>query len=299
MSERSDIDRLLRHWFDDGPTSMPDRVVDVVADRISHERQRTAWRLPWRPLDMNPTIKVGAALAAVLVIVVIGWNLLASGSPGVGGPAATSSPSPSPTPTATRSTNPATSAGTWPDARGPLVPGSYVTEVAGVEIALTIPPGANGWEGGDPNFVGVPPFVDPPGGVLLAFNNVTRLMREPCLDHAPLEVEGMEPLVATWSDLPHAKVQGPDEVQFGGFPAVHLRIAIDADVSECIVEAIALYYAGNTLRVVGAGQTIDLWVVDIDGATLVVEASSVPGARVADLGILDEIVDSVTLARIE
>ena len=61
MNERADIDRVLRRWFDDGPSTMPDRVVDVVAERIAVEHQRPARRLPWRLRDINPTLKIGAA----------------------------------------------------------------------------------------------------------------------------------------------------------------------------------------------------------------------------------------------
>jgi hypothetical protein len=73
---------------------MPDRVVDVVADRIGHQRQRPAWRLRWRPYEMNSTVKIAAAIAAVLVLAVVGWNLM-PGRSGVvgGGPSPTASPS--------------------------------------------------------------------------------------------------------------------------------------------------------------------------------------------------------------
>ncbi len=53
MNERSEIERALNIWFDDGPTRMPDRVVTVVADRIGSTRQRRRWRLQRRLLDMN------------------------------------------------------------------------------------------------------------------------------------------------------------------------------------------------------------------------------------------------------
>ena len=92
MNQRSDIDRLLRHWMDDGPTRMPDRIVDVVADRISVQRQRRPWRL-FRRLPMNQLFKLGAAAAAALVIAVVAWDLL----PGRTGPASTPSPTPTPT----------------------------------------------------------------------------------------------------------------------------------------------------------------------------------------------------------
>lgn len=103
MNEHSDMDRVLRTWFESGPSSMPDRVVDVVSDRIGRERQRPAWRLRWRPYQMNSTVKIAAALAAVLVLAVVGWNLMPGRSGGVGGgpsptvsPSAESSPSTSP-----------------------------------------------------------------------------------------------------------------------------------------------------------------------------------------------------------
>ena len=43
MTQQRDIERLLDQWFSDGPTEAPDRVIDIVADRI--ERQSTATRM--------------------------------------------------------------------------------------------------------------------------------------------------------------------------------------------------------------------------------------------------------------
>ena len=48
MTQQRDIERLLDHWFSDGPDQAPDRVVDIVADRIERQPQRPAWRLHWR-----------------------------------------------------------------------------------------------------------------------------------------------------------------------------------------------------------------------------------------------------------
>ena len=50
MTQPRDIERLLDHWFADGSSVAPDRVVDVVADRIERQPQRPAWRLDWRHL---------------------------------------------------------------------------------------------------------------------------------------------------------------------------------------------------------------------------------------------------------
>jgi len=75
MNHPSDIDRVMQAWMADGPTAIPDRVVDVVAARIGVEHQRRGWPFPWRP-PMNPLFKFGAAAAAVLVVAVVAWNLL-------------------------------------------------------------------------------------------------------------------------------------------------------------------------------------------------------------------------------
>ena len=136
MNERSDISRVLRHWFDDGPSTMPDRVVDVVADRIARQRQLPARRLHWRHFGMNPTIKIGAAIAAVVVIAVAGFAFLGQPSDsGVGG-AASPVPSPSPAPSTSPSTAPSAGA-VFPEwfmpenggnGAGILPPGSVTTQ---------------------------------------------------------------------------------------------------------------------------------------------------------------------------
>ena len=66
MTHERDIERLLDHWFADGPTEAPDRVVDVVADRIGRQTQRPAWRLDWRQSDMTTPFKLATAVAAVI-----------------------------------------------------------------------------------------------------------------------------------------------------------------------------------------------------------------------------------------
>ena len=75
----------------DGPTAIPDRVVDVVAARIGVQRQRRAWPFP-RRTNVTTQIKLIAALAAVLVVAVVGYSLL-PGTTGPGGP--TTAPTPS------------------------------------------------------------------------------------------------------------------------------------------------------------------------------------------------------------
>jgi hypothetical protein len=144
MNERSDMDRVLRQWFDDGPSTMPDRVVDVVADRITRERQRPARRLHWRPFGMNSTIKIGAAIAAVLVLAIVGWNLLPGRSTGVAG----STPAPSPSPAITPSASPDDDASSAWAGAGVLPAGTHSSLRFVPAVTFTVPEGwTNGVDG--------------------------------------------------------------------------------------------------------------------------------------------------------
>lgn len=104
-AERSDFESALRHWFDDGPTTMPDRVVGVVAARISRQPQQRLWRLRGRPF-MNTYFKVAAGLAAALVLAFAAWQLLPGRGPSFGG-----QPTPTPAPSLAA---PASPMPTWP-----------------------------------------------------------------------------------------------------------------------------------------------------------------------------------------
>lgn len=105
MKPDRDIERLLDSWFADGPIEVPDRVIDVVADRIARQPQRPAWRLNWKDIHVNSTQRMVATAAAVILVAVVA--LAIAGRPtdsGIGNPAASPSPvqtttPPSPAPT--------------------------------------------------------------------------------------------------------------------------------------------------------------------------------------------------------
>ena len=147
MNKRSDTDRVLRNWLSDGPATMPDRVVEVVADRISRQPQRRTWRLD-RRLTMTPAFKFGIAAAAVLVVAVVGYNLLPrTGS--IGGPAPTATQAPSSAPTAAATVAPTKAAVTCddqgPDCVGPLTAGQHQSTAFSPALTYTVPTGWANW----------------------------------------------------------------------------------------------------------------------------------------------------------
>ncbi len=104
MTDDQRLSALIDSWLVEGPKRMPDRVVDVVSDRISHQSQRAAWRFPGRELHMPTYPRIAAAVAAIAIVAIGGIYLWGQpGAPGIGGPAATQSPSPSAVSTPTAS----------------------------------------------------------------------------------------------------------------------------------------------------------------------------------------------------
>jgi hypothetical protein len=99
MTHERDIERILSHWLGDGPTEVPDRVMNVIADRIVRQPQRPAWRLNWRDANMHTSLRAAAVLAAVVIFAVGAFYLRGPGSgPTTGGQGGTPSPIPTPTP---------------------------------------------------------------------------------------------------------------------------------------------------------------------------------------------------------
>ena len=95
MSTDRETTRVVRSWLDEGVTKLPDRVLDAVLDQVPATPQRRSGWSAWRSYRMNTYLKLAAAVAAVLVVAVVGYQLL-PGRGGFGGqPTLPPSPSPS------------------------------------------------------------------------------------------------------------------------------------------------------------------------------------------------------------
>ncbi|MEP7081581.1 MAG: nuclear transport factor 2 family protein [Chloroflexota bacterium] len=93
MSSDRDTTRIVRSWLLDGPTELPDRVLDAVLDQLpsTHQGRATWW--PARRLShMNTPMRFALGAVAIVIAVVLGINLLGSN---IGGPSPTPTPAPS------------------------------------------------------------------------------------------------------------------------------------------------------------------------------------------------------------
>jgi hypothetical protein len=297
MNERTDIERLLERWFDDGPSSMPDRVAVVVADRIHHRRQRRTWRLHWRPADMNLP-KLAAAALAVALVAVIGYALL-PGTSGSGGPVAspttslTATPTSSPAPPSDRPRP--TAAYIWP---ATLAGGTYTTRLIWdipFELRFTLP---DGWQSRDVEAFG------PTTGI--AFNLVGNTYRDPCgrVESDPPTGAAVADLADALATAPGFDVVGPRPASLDGAPASYLELTVRDDAG-CAAPGLWVDPPGSYN---GAGPkgppawwadrpNMRIWILDVDDVRLVFSALWSDAATAADLVELQGVIDSVRFLR--
>jgi hypothetical protein len=131
MTAERDFDRIAAAWLLDGPTELPDRVIDAVVDEIHLTRRRRALGLPWRFPTMTSPVRL-AALVAVVALIAIGALALGVGR---------SAPAPSEAPT----TAPATAAAVVPSVPStigvPVLDRTFTSDRMGYSIK--IPAGAS------------------------------------------------------------------------------------------------------------------------------------------------------------
>jgi hypothetical protein len=113
MTLDRDLDHVLDAWLTDGPTIVADRVIDGVAVRIVHQRQRPAWRLrAWRSYGMSTTLRA-VALAAALITALVAGTFVIVGGGNRGGPTAAPSVTAPPSSSASLTQTPAASISAW------------------------------------------------------------------------------------------------------------------------------------------------------------------------------------------
>ncbi len=156
MNTGLDIERILDIWFEDGPLTIAERVVDDALRTVGRTEQQRGWRsivrVPARPMQLRlaayVALVLGLALGTAVVAAVLGGRVL------VPAPVTTASPPPSPTasaavrPSATfvlRASKPPRPVGATLLLMGnPMTAGQTYTTLS-FEPAFTIA-GADGWQ---------------------------------------------------------------------------------------------------------------------------------------------------------
>jgi hypothetical protein len=255
MTRSPDLDPVVLAWFEDGPSTMPDRVLDVIADRISRQRQRRAWRLLGRS-NVNSQFKLIAAAAATVVLAVAGWNLLPKTS-SIGGPA-TAPPTPSPT------------ARPLPD--GTLPAGDYVMRAVPDDPMTFVITAPEGWQGFGGFFLGGPKASGVPDGVGISVNHDPEVVSAPCDSSAHTPAPGASPpsiddLVAAISARADLQVSGVADTTLAGYAGKRLEIQFPTPLA-CQTQY--LFAEPKGLYANGPANHWRVWLLDVRGQTAVV-----------------------------
>jgi hypothetical protein len=237
MTSERDIERLLDHWLAERPTQVADRVLDEVADQIARQPQQPAWLVLWRDSHVNSNLKPLLAVAAIVVIAVVGFAVLRPSSGSNVGGAATSSPAPSPSllPSASPSANavfPSWFTGERSGA-GILPAGGQTTRVFEGGVTFTVP---EGWVNHQDDAAGYELFPDSPANEAEYASNQRYAERVDLWRDATnwLICEPIRPQGSTAAELVDSLLANealttsePVDVSIGGLPGRQIDFQLD------------------------------------------------------------------------
>jgi hypothetical protein len=185
-----------------------------------------------------------------------------------------------------------------------LPAGDYSLDLPGTSVTFTVPTGWSSWT------YGVVPEEgsDPSGGVGVGFWVVGEVNPDPCrwgrdARESPLRppgVEGLAEALASQTTDGKKRPSTPAEnVTLAGHAGLELEIEVprDLDLSSCTQSKYVSWYAeprGGRYHQ-GNGQIDHLWILDVNGDRLVVDATYFPSTPETVRDQLWDIVDSVTL----
>jgi hypothetical protein len=296
MSAGRDISSVVRSWIREEEYESADNVLQAVLSQLDSTPQRRSWWPAWRSRRMNFYTKALAGAAAVLVVVVLGYQLLPGRTSISGGP--------SPTPISTTLPSPSSPATARPTAKpdlvppeGPLPPGRYPMNIEGIPMTFEI--ATNGWSSnGDFGFE-KPPFSDPVGAAFIVWeDDADGIFSDPCAEtRAPAVGPAALELAEAIASVPGVEVvTAPREISVDGRPGVEVAIRIP-DELPCPPDQYYLWYdetiAGNARYATDYGMTIRVWIIEENGHRIQLDGETYAGAKAAIRNELDAIVRSI------
>jgi hypothetical protein len=232
----------------------------------------------------------------VVVLALIGFNLLPR-TAGVGGPSsrlaptATTAPSPSPTPSAlsVNESGPV-----------PVEPGTYIAaDPFLVPVTFTVPAG---WEGN----IGGPYAVflqQASGGVgSIGFTVNQTVYANPChYDQGPLNPQpgpSVADLATALANLQGLTATTPTDVTLGGYQGKQLTLTAPASFAGCTLSPDGFRVWELPLGAtndMSPGERDRVWILDVGGERLVIDAPEMPGQTAATTAEVQGILGSIKI----
>lgn len=235
---------------------------------------------------MNNTAKLALAAAAVVVAAFLGIRFLAPGDVGIGGPG----PTPSPPLVQPDPTSPS-----------PLEPETYTTGSAFVvPLTVSLPAGWTGNTSG-PYLANVGKGTEEIGGVY--FQLFEQVAVDPCQSEQGFVDPPVGPtaddLVTALSNMPGIEVTDVSDVTVDGFSGTRLTISAPDSFDDCSLSddgyVIWRLPLGATYAP-GPGDATQVWILDVGGERLVIDAPDVPGSTEEERAEIQAVVDSLEIA---
>jgi hypothetical protein len=278
MTAPRNPDRLIRTYLIEdqatGQPEVPDHVYAAIRTGIEHTRQRAvlgSWGVP----DMNNNlVRVGLAVAAVVVIAIIAINLLPGSPPPGGGP----TPSPSVEPSEASPSSAPSTVGGLPEGPHLFASGQGdTTETDIPPLTVTIP--APGWDGDVGGAILLKNYPEPVGaGMIIFASQEYQVFGDPCSWSTTPDttVTTVDEFIAALSSQASRDASEPVEVTLDGYTgkAITLHVPDDADFSQCdqgnygtwVCEDPADLDADLPCGFVGGpGETSTEYILDVDG----------------------------------
>jgi hypothetical protein len=254
--------RVVRSWLREDEHESADRVLEIVLARLGSTPQRRSWWPVRRYAPLNTQLRLLIAVAAVVVVAVVGYQLLPRSSVvGPGGPTPSPIITPSPTPAPTASP---TQAPVVPSA-GPLAVGRHDLNLGGVHMTFAI---ANpGWvSNGDFGFDN----EEEHSGFIVWEDDADGVFSDPCTSTKAPPVgpsaADMANAIAGMSSI--ELVAGPEAFTIGGKPAQMVMVRMP-DPLPCKYDQFYLWYdttfSSHARYASKAGNTVRVWIIEVDG----------------------------------
>jgi hypothetical protein len=289
MTRDDDFIGLLEGYLEEyeGSTPLPNEARDAIRAQLPSTRQRPAWWPVRRFPEMNNIMKLSLAAAAVVVAALLGYNYLVG--PNIGGPdladPSTTPPSPAPSPTPPVLIGDELEAGTY-----------RVTRLDGVEATITVP---DGWQ--NVQSYGVGQEVDGPESftaVVMWDMEAGRVYADPCQwQDGYVDPLGptVDDLAAALADQPQRGDAVPVDVSIDGYRGkmIELTVPTDINLADCWSGTFRSW-EGRFHQ--GPGQVDRIYILDVDGRRVVIDAHFLPGTSEAARAEQQAIVESIQLA---
>jgi hypothetical protein len=308
MTASRDPDRLIHDFLLEGEEQLDDQVYDAVRGVIEQKRQRVVFG-PWRFPEMNKFLAVGLGTAAVVAVLIVGAQLLGSPNAGTGGdPTATAEPSAAPTLDPTPSPTPA---GLLPE--GPLLWSDPALEKPPTDgappVTVTIP--ASGWtflpetgETGAPLIKGDDVNNLPEAAMLVVPTQAgIYVYGDPCQYESTTPdtpVTTVDEVTTALAGQASRDASDPVDVTVGGFAgtSIILHVPDDAVFADCEGGEFAMFRVdgetGPGRYSQGPGQVDELWILDVEGAIVIIDAMYRPDTPTGLIEEMRSIAESAT-----